>query len=93
MAERARESRANAVLRVLASLAGTLPVALFGAVCLSRFLPIGEEARFVAGFTLAIPLWVTAMCVTFLARSGARAWLWCTGLALVLGGLALASPH
>lgn len=86
-------SRADAAFRIAASLVGTLPAAVLGAMCLARFLPMGEEARFTIGFTLAIPVWVTAMCLTFLARDGKRAWIWCVGLTLVLGGLALGVPR
>lgn len=88
MVERARAGRAGAALRISAALAGTVPAALLAVICIARFLPLGEEARFVAGFTLAIPLWLAGICMTFLARDGARAWLWCGALALVLGSLA-----
>lgn len=87
-----RGARLDAAARWTAAIAGALPVAVFGATCLSRFLPVGAEARFVAGFTLAVPLWVAAVCVTSLARTGARAWLWCGSLTLILGALALEAP-
>jgi hypothetical protein len=87
------ETKTQATLRWSAALVGTLPGALFAMVCLARFLPFSESMRFTLGFTLGVPLWVTAMCVTLLAASGTRAWLACLGAALVLGVLALAIPH
>jgi biotin transporter BioY len=89
VAERAWRQRADGTLRVIAALAGTLPAAVLGAVCLARFLPTDEETRFAVGFTLAIPLWVAGICLASLSLAGWRAWLWCGGLALALGGLAL----
>lgn len=80
-------------LRVIAALAGTLPAAVLGAACLSRSLPGSGEARVMIGAALAIPLWILAMCTVALARSAARAWLWCGGLALVLGALAYGIPR
>jgi biotin transporter BioY len=80
-------------LRVLAALVGTLPVAVLGTACLSRFLPAGAEARMAIGAALAIPLWILAMCTVALSRSAARAWLWCGGLALVVGALAYGIPR
>lgn len=72
-------------LHTLAAVLGTLPPAVLVSACLARFLPLTEASRFAMGFTLAIPLWVTAMCVTFLARRILRAWLWCGALGLVFG--------
>jgi hypothetical protein len=86
-------SRLDAVLRVLASLAGTLPPAVLSAVCLARFLPFAEETRFIIGFTLAIPLWVVATCVVFLARSGMRAWILCASVSAVVATLAYGVSH
>lgn len=85
-------SRVDAALRVTAALAGTVPVALAAAVCLARWLPASPAARFTAGFTLAIPIWVTAMCLTSLTRTAARAWLWCGSLTLILWALAAGAP-
>ena len=67
-------------------------VSLLASICLARFLPLDAEARFAIGFTLAIPIWIAAMCLGFLARDGVRAWLWCAGLGLLLGGLAYGIP-
>lgn len=94
MAERQQRRRVlDDTLRVLAALAGTLPVAIFGAACLSRFLPASAEANAMIGAALAIPLWILAMCALSLARDAARASLWCGGLALVLGALAYGIPR
>jgi hypothetical protein len=93
VAERARTQRLDATLRVLASLAGTLPVSFLAALCLARFLPLAEDVRFTIGYTLAIPLWATAIHFVFLARSGARAWAVCLGASAVLGALAYGVPQ
>jgi hypothetical protein len=83
---------ADATARVLAALAGTLPVSVLGAICAGRLAPLSDEARVALAVALAIPLWVLAACALALARSGVRAWLWCGGLSLALGGLALGTP-
>lgn len=83
-------SRLDASLRVTAALLGTLPAAVLAAICLTRYLPLDPESGLVVGLLLALPLWVAGMCLCSLARSGRRAWLWCVGLALLLGGLTLA---
>jgi hypothetical protein len=66
MAERAWKPLADAALRIAAALVGTLPAAVLAAVCLARFLPLGEATRFTLGFMLAIPLWVAAICSGFI---------------------------
>lgn len=53
-------------------------------VLLARVLPGNETVRFVIAYMLAIPIAVAAMCVAFLARSGARAWLLCAAATIVL---------
>ena len=85
MGERLRLSPRDATLLAAAALVGTLPPALFGAVCLARFLPLEEGARSVLGLTLSIPLWCAAACSAFLARNAARAWVACAVSTLVLG--------
>jgi hypothetical protein len=92
MAERMGNPRADAALRIAAALAGTLPAAVLAAVCLARFLPLDEATRFTLGFMLAIPLWVTAICFVFLARSGARAWGLCLAASAALAALAVGVP-
>jgi hypothetical protein len=92
MGEGSGRSGVDAVLRVLASLAGTLPPAVLAAICLARLLPLHEATRFTLGFMLAIPLWVTAICVLSLARSAARAWAVCVAVAATLAALAVGLP-
>ena len=92
MGERSRMYRLDATLRVLAAVAGTLPAAVLAAVCLARFLPLDEPTRFTLGFLLAIPLWVTASCVVFLARSGARAWGLCLAVSVCLAAIVVGVP-
>jgi hypothetical protein len=91
--ERGSKRVVDAVLRIVAALAGTLPLAVFASVCLARFLPFAESARFTLGFMLAIPLWITSMCFVFLARSGARALGVCLGVSAALAALALGVPQ
>lgn len=79
-------------LRISAATLGTACVSLLASLCLARFLPLDAEARFAIGFTLAIPIWIAAMCIAFLARDGVRAWLWCAGLGLLLGAWAYGIP-
>lgn len=92
MANRTIVSRADLWALVLASTLGTLPVALLTSALLARFLPVSADARFAIGFALAIPLWVTAMCVALLARRGTRALWLCLGATALLALLVLAVP-
>jgi hypothetical protein len=92
VAERARRSRVDALLLLLASLAGTLPPAVLAAICLARLLPLHEDTRFTLGFMLAIPLWVTAICVVCLARTATRAWAVCLAASAALAALAVGLP-
>ena len=84
--------RLSAWLRVVGALVATLPAAVLATVCVGRWLPGDAEFRLMLGLTLAIPLWVFAMCSAFLARAGGRVWLWCGAAALVFGGLAYGVP-
>ena len=68
------DPRIDRFARITAALVGSLPVALGLSICVSLYAPLAEEARFALGFFLAPILWVTAMCVGFLAKSGLRAW-------------------
>jgi hypothetical protein len=86
-------ARLDTGFRVLAALFGTLPPAVLAGVCLARFLPLSEDARFALGFTATLPLWITAMCCAFLARSGARAFAVCLGAAGVLACLVYGVPR
>jgi hypothetical protein len=87
MAEVARRGRLDTALLVLATTFGSLPIALLTSAALARFQPLSPDARFATGFGLAIPLWVSVMCVTALARSGARALLVCAAISAALAGL------
>jgi len=90
---RVAASRLDASLRVLAAIAGTLPVAALASTALARFLPLPEDVRASIGFVVAVPLWIAAMCVAFLARSGKRAWLGCAGATALLAALVYGVPH
>jgi len=76
---------------IVAALLGTLPPAVLGAAGLARVLPFGLGTRFVVGYTLALPLWLTATCLAMLARDARRAWLWC-GAATLLAACACYGP-
>jgi hypothetical protein len=93
MASRTVSSRADLWALVFASTLGTLPVALLSSALLARLLPLPADARFAIGFGLAIPLWMTAMCVALLARRGSHALWICLGVAAVLAVLVLGVPH
>jgi hypothetical protein len=79
-----RRRRVDGALRITAALFGTIPGAVMLGVLLARVLPGDETVRFLVAYMLAIPIAVAAMCVVFLARSGARAWLLCASAALLL---------
>jgi hypothetical protein len=82
-----RLQRLDRVLLVTATVLGSLPIALLASAAIARFLPISPDARFALGFGLVVPSWVSIMCVTLLARSGARALLVCVGVSVVLAML------
>lgn len=77
--------RTDAVLRVTAALLATLPASVFAAAALARWLPLDRGPGFAVGLLLAIPLWLTAMCATFLVRRGWLAWIAWIAIAVVLG--------
>ena len=79
--------------RVLAAILGTLPLGLFAAAALARFLPASEPIAFAVGYSLMLPIWLAAMCWIALARSGRRAWLLCALSAAVAAALVLTIPH
>jgi hypothetical protein len=81
--------RLDRALLVLAITLGTLPIALFGSAAAARFLPLSDDARFATAFALAIPLWVAAMLVALLAKSGSRALGVCIGVSCALAALVL----
>jgi len=78
---------------VLGATFGTLPLALLGSAALARFLPLSPDARFATGFALAIPLWVSAMCVALLARRGSRALYVCLAASAALAALVFGIAH
>ena len=82
-------SRADAVLRVLGALVGSLPVAVLLAGFLASYLPLSGAYTFPAAMLLLAPIWVGVMCACFLARRG---WLVWVALAVVFVGLRFAVP-
>ncbi|WP_437599048.1 hypothetical protein [Sorangium sp. So ce590] len=88
-----RLARRDATLRQLAALVGTLPVAILASACVARFAPLPGDTPGVLGFALVVPLWVTAMCGAFLARSATRAWGVCAALSAVLFVLTYGVPQ
>lgn len=93
MGSRTTNSSFDTVALVLAATLGTLPLALLGSAALARFLPLSADARFATGFGLAVPLWVSAMCVALLARSGTRALLVCLAATAALAALVFGIAH
>ena len=79
--------RFDTALLIIATVLGSLPIALLTSAALARFLPLSPDARFALAFGLAIPSWVTIMCVTLLARNGLRALLVCAGVSAALAAL------
>ena len=80
------KARGRALL-VLSVTLGTLPVALLASAAVARFLPVSADARYAAGFGLAIPLWQLGMCVALLARRGASVLGVCFTLSAALAAL------
>jgi hypothetical protein len=79
----------HSLLRTLAALIGTLPVALAIGIALAWALPLSVPARYVVG-SFGVPLvWVVASCRVFLAASGRRAWLEVLGTLVAAGSVAL----
>jgi len=83
------ETQGQLWARVTAVTIGSLLASLAIGVALARFLPISREARLAIGFFTAAPIWVTAMCVGFLARSGARVWCGFLAVTAALGAATL----
>lgn len=86
------ESPLELILRISASTLGTLPGALFAAACMGRFLPFDEDIRFAIAYGSVVPLWVTAMCFAFLARSGTKLWLVCLAVATAFAAAVFGLP-
>ena len=66
---------------------GTLPVALLASAAIARFLPLSADARYAAGFGLAIPIWQLCMCLALLARRAATVLGACAALSALLAAL------
>jgi hypothetical protein len=79
----ARE-RLIALSRVLAALAGTFPPAVLAGVTIAAHAPLARDLRFALGYGLVLPAWVAAMCLVFLVRRPAQAWLLCLCLTALL---------
>lgn len=60
--------------RVAAALLGSLLFALVASVCLALWMPDPRRFGTALGVTLAVPIWVAAMCPGFVARSASKAW-------------------
>lgn len=93
MSEPANGVRAeHSLARTLAVLLGA-PLAAAGlATGTARFLPLPIAWSTALGFHLLIPLWALFACILPLARSGARAWLWCVLAGVPLLAAWLAGP-
>jgi hypothetical protein len=72
----------DAVLRALAAAFGAPLTAAVVTTALARLLPVSKPSALAWGHHLLVPLWVLLACVLPLQRSGKRAWLLCTSLAL-----------
>lgn len=57
-------------------------------MCLARLLPLSPYAAFAIAYMALVPIWIAAMCVAFLARSGLRSFAICLVLSVLLGALA-----
>lgn len=86
-------ARADRALVLLASVLGTLPVALFGAACVARFLPVSADTRFALAYLAVVPFWVVGMCFAFLARRGWMVLALCLVVAALLAALCYDVPH
>jgi hypothetical protein len=73
--KRARPALVPSFLRALGALLGTLPLALLASLLLARYLPVQAETRFVLGFALCLPLWLTAMTVAWVSERSALVWV------------------
>lgn len=82
------DRRGDRFLRLTAGAIACADLALSLSLAITRWLPVGDEARWALGTFLPLPLWVTLACVVARAGSGARAWAMCGG-AIVLVQIAL----
>ncbi|APR84281.1 Hypothetical protein A7982_09630 [Minicystis rosea] len=75
------------------ALVGSLVTTLAACVVIAQHAPLGRETRFALAFFLLLPLWITGVCVSFLARSGLRVWAAHLGLSAVLLVILRTSMH
>jgi hypothetical protein len=62
------------VVRILVMVVGGMAPAIALSWFLAAFLPgLGPQGRFTAGYLLMLPLWLTAICLGFLIRTGRAA--------------------
>lgn len=82
----------HSAARTLAVVLGA-PLAAAGlATGMARFLPLPVPWSAAIGFHALVPLWVAFACSLALARSGARAWLFCGLACLPLLAAWIAGP-
>jgi len=85
--------RVDRPLVVVASLFGTLPMAVLASASVARLLPLSQEARLAVCLTLVVPCWVAAMCSVFLVKSAPRAWGLCFSVSAILAAIAYGLPR
>jgi hypothetical protein len=74
----------DAALRVSAALVGTLPPSVLLTCVAAAHLPISRGAALATGILAAIPLWIAAMCLAFIARHGWLVWIVCVAATAAL---------
>lgn len=57
--------RWHTVVRPIAAIVFTLPVALLSCAWVARYAPLPADTRFALSFLALIPLWLTLMCLAF----------------------------
>ncbi|MEM8995446.1 MAG: hypothetical protein AAGF23_11725 [Acidobacteriota bacterium] len=76
--------------KVSAGILGGFLVAVAGTMGIALYAPAPERDRMLAAGLSFVPLWVTALCLAGLSRSGRRAWLVNGAVFLVMASLATA---
>jgi hypothetical protein len=74
--------------RTIAATLGGLAFAIAASVCLVVAVPDPRGLGLALGVVSLIPIWTTAMCLGFLARSPWKPWLVYLAAAAVLGAVA-----
>jgi hypothetical protein len=91
MASSTRQRRPDhSLLRTLAALLGSVPVALGSGLSLALLLPLDAPARYLVGSFSVFPIWTGVSLWTLLAADARRAWLGVLAASLVLGLLSAA---